>query len=274
MFHLTIDLELYDPIKNWNQKMKEKFILEQEEILKKIFSLLNKNKIKISCFVTNEFVIDFYDFFHKYVINNHEVGCHTANHFFYRRDRYSEFIESIEKNKVFLEKETGLICQGFRAAGGLIPIDLIKIINKLNFKYDSSLIPGILPGRLNYSKGLKKPYFPDFDNIFIPSSKNKEIIEFPLLVSRTINLSMNGVFFSYYNKIIDLKKFDNQYCTVYLHPCDFQHFRFTDKPYIWDRLKNSKSNWDFLFEYLRNGRNLDNNLYALYEKISGEIINP
>jgi peptidoglycan/xylan/chitin deacetylase (PgdA/CDA1 family) len=274
MFHLTLDLELYDPIKDLNNKMKEKFILEQEAILKKIFSLLNKNKVRISCFVTNEFVDDFYDFFHKYVIKNHEVGCHTANHFFYRPGKHAELIDSIKKNKAFLERETGLICQGFRAAGGVIPINLIKILKELNFKYDSSLIPGFVPGRLNYSKGIKKPYFPDFDNIFVSSSENNEIIEFPLLVSKIINLSMNGVFFSYFNKIVDLKKYDNKYGVVYLHPYDFKYFHLTDKSYMWDKMKNTKFNWDFLFDYICIGKNLDKRLCKLYEKISEESITP
>jgi len=291
MFRLTFDLELYDPVKNLDEKTKEEFISKQEIILKKIFSLLNENHVKISCFVTNEFVDNFYDFFHKFVVENHEVGCHTANHFFYTEDSLQGFIHNIEENKKHLENETGLKCQGFRSPGGIVPKNLINILKKFEFKYDSSIVPGITPGRVNYSKCPQEPYFPDFNNIFIAGKENNKVLEFPLIVSKMLRVSMNGFFFSYYNKFIDLKKYEwdftilknpvfltnstmylhpkykEDYGTTYLHPYDFKKYRFFDKSYIWDKIKLTDSNWRFLNIYVNTQRSTDNRLITFYKNI-------
>lgn len=267
MFHLTFDLELYDPVKNLNEKTKEKFISEQEIILKKIFSLLNKNNVRVSCFVTNEFVDNFYDFFHKFVVENHEVGCHTANHFFYTEDNLQGFVHNIEENKKYLERETGLTCQGFRSPGGIVPKNLINILKKFEFKYDSSIVPGIMPMRFNHSKSPQEPYFPDFNDIFITGKKNNKILEFPLIVSKILRVSINGFFFSYYNKFINFNRYDEDYGIVYLHPYDFKKFNFFDKSYIWDKIKLTKSNWHFLNIYTHLNKNTDNRLSSLYSNI-------
>ena len=163
MFNISIDLELYDPIKNLDKKTKVKFITEQEKVLKEVFSLFNENNVKISCFVTNEFVDNFFDFFHKYIVEKHEVGCHTSNHIFYNGNNIEVFAKDIKKNKTFLEKETGLKCQGFRAPGGVVPKNLASVLKKIYLKYDSSVIPGFVPGRFNQSSSPRTPYFPDFD---------------------------------------------------------------------------------------------------------------
>lgn len=268
MFHLTLDLELHDPIKELNKKRKDKFILEQDVLLKEIFSRLNGNNLSITCFVTNEFVENFYDFFHKYILKSHEVGCHTTNHLFYTSENLAEFVDSIEKNKAYLEKETGLTCQGFRAPGGIVPISLIEILKKLGFKYDSSIVPGRMPGRFNYSRAPKNPYFPDFDNIFLLNKNNKKIIEFPLLTSKILKLSMNGVFFGYYNNFIDINKYEKKYAAVYLHPCDFKKFNIFEKAYFWDKIKNTKSYWRFLDIFVQTNKNKDTRLCKLYNTLT------
>jgi len=260
MLILTFDLELHDPIKKLSKNEKEKFIFEQEEILIKIFSFLNNNNLHITCFVTNEFVKNYYDFFHKYVVGNHEVACHTSDHLLYNGHNLEKFNFNIKDNKQFLEKEIGLGCNGFRAPGGLVPKNLIFLLKKYSFKYDSSIIPGIMPGRYYHIRGKKEPYYPDFENIFIPSKSNKEILEFPLLTSKIIKLSMNGIFFFYYSRFINLNKYDRKYGTIYLHPCDFKKFYFFDKTYFWDKIKNVEPYWHFLKNYTYENKNNDRRL--------------
>lgn len=257
MLYLTLDLELHDPIKTLNERKKEKFIFEQEIILKKIFSLLNENNLKISCFITNDFVKNFYDFFHKYVVEKHEIGCHTSDHLFYNGCNIYEFIQNIKNNKMYLEKEIGLKCKGFRAPGGIVPNNLISILKRFDFKYDSSIIPGIMPGRFNYSNAPKEPYFPDFENIFISNTHNKDIIEFPLLTSKILKISMNGTFFSYYHKFIDLKRYEKIYGVLYFHSSDFKKFNLFEKSFIWDKVRNVKSYWEFINLYTHLNKNTD-----------------
>ncbi|MDG6219446.1 MAG: polysaccharide deacetylase family protein [Candidatus Thermoplasmatota archaeon] len=263
MFIITFDLELYDPMKSYSDNVFEKYIKDQETILKNIFSLFYKNKIRISCFVTNEFVKYYYDFFHKYIVSNHEISCHTANHLFFNGTNLEEYVDNIRENKRLLERESGKKCLGFRSPGGQIPNNLISILKKLNIKYDSSVIPGILPGRFNNSKAPKEPYFPNYNNIFVPDSTNTEVIEFPLLTSRTLRISMNGFFFSYYSKFIDLDEYKNNFGVIYLHPSDFKRFKLFEKTFIWDKIKLTKNNWNFLSKYVNTIKKTDLRLINL-----------
>ena len=271
MFHLTFDLELHDPIKKLDIIPKEQFFIEQEITLKKIFSFINKNDIKISCFVTNDFVKEYYDFFHYYIVNHHEIGAHTADHLFYNGTNKVDFIKSIKKNKTLLEKETGCKCQGFRAPGGVVPKDIISILKKLNFKYDTSLLPGIMIGRYNYSHRRKHPYFPSYNNIFISDRKNKEIIEFPLLTSKYLNMSMNGIFFSFYNIFINRYYHDKLCSVLYLHPSDFKKIGLFEKSFFWDKIKWTKRYWSFLKDYVTINKNRDVSLFATYLDLISNI---
>ena len=92
--------------------------------------------------------------------------------------------------------------------------------------------------------------FPDFDNIFTSSGENGKIIEFPLLTSKFTKISMNGVLFSIYNKFIDLDEYENNFGVVYLHPSDFKKFSFFEKAFMWDKMKLTRNNWDFLSDYV------------------------
>jgi hypothetical protein len=264
LLHLTFDLELYDPIKKLDAKTKEKYFLEQEKILKEIFSKINNNNIKISCFVTNEFVDVYNDFFHRHLVKYHEIGCHTANHLFYDNNDLSKFIKNIKKNKKRLERESVLKCIGFRAPGGFVPKNLIEILKRNDFKYDSSIVPGIMIGRYNHLGCPKHPYYPSFDNIFRSNDSNKEIIEFPLLTSKFLNLSMNGIFFSIYGRFIKLTEYENSYAAIYFHPSDFKKFKFFEKSFIWDKIKFTKIYWKFLNEYIKIYANLDTRLKVCY----------
>jgi len=273
MLYLTLDLEFHDAIKGVNKKEKEMYIFEQDIILKKIFSLLNENNIRISCFVTDEFVKNFYDFFHKYVVKRHEVCCHTSSHLFYRGNNIDDFIKEMRMNKNYLERETGLKCKGFRAPSGVVPNNLISILKKLSFKYDSSIVPGFMPGRFNHSKAPKEPYFPDPFNILIPNkNKNNEIIEFPTLTSKFLKLSMSGIFLSYYNNFIDYKKFESIYGLMYLHAVDFKKFHIFEKSYFWDKLKNTKVYWKFLEFFVQKNKNKDITLCELYQAKIDQLI--
>jgi hypothetical protein len=268
MLHLTFDLEIYDAIKNWDEIRKKQFFEKQEEILIKIFKYINESNIKITCFITNEFIDYHNDFFHKYIVSNHETACHTADHLFYNGTNLEEFVNNICKNKSVLEKETGKKCLGFRAPSGQVPNTLISILKKLSFKYDSSVIPGILPGRFNNSNAPKKPYFPNYNNIFVPDSTNTDIIEFPLLTSKILKISMNGILFSFYYPFVKVHYFTQPSCVLYLHPSDFLKFNIIDRTFFWDKTKFTKFYWAFIQQYINHYHGKDLRLITLYKKIN------
>jgi peptidoglycan/xylan/chitin deacetylase (PgdA/CDA1 family) len=266
MLFLTFDLEIHDPIKNLDSKKQEKYFSEEESILKKIFSKINNHNIKISCFVTNDFIDIYNDFFHKYIVKYHEIGSHTATHIFYKKNNINEFVKNIKNNKLKLERELGKKCFGFRAPGGIVPKNLVSILKKNDFKYDSSIIPGIIFGRFNFSNCPKEPYYPKYDNIYIPTNKNSGILEFPLLTSKHLKISMNGIFLSFYSRLINIKKFENNYGNIFVHSSDFKKFKLFDKTFFWDKIKLTRSYWIFLDKYIKNYKNSDVSIISSINK--------
>ena len=196
MYHFTIDLEIYDPIKN-DKKHFDQYLDDTNKIIEYIFDKLNKNKIKITCFVTNEFVENFYEKCEKKIFSFHEISSHTSTHYFYDRKNEKQFFESIKINKSYLERVTGKTCYGFRAPGGVIPKDFLLYLMKLDFKYDSSVIPRMIPGRQYKFFSPKYPYYPDKYNIFKKGDNQKKIFEFPLSVLPVFRISTNGFFYPY-----------------------------------------------------------------------------
>lgn len=236
MYHFTIDLEVYDPIKNDKDNF-DQYIEDATKIIDYIFDKLNKKKIKITCFVTNEFVNNFYEKFEKKIYPYHEISCHTTTHYFYNGKNERKFFESIKKNKLYLEKITGKKCYGLRCPGGIFPKNLLLYLIKLNFKYDSSVIPGIVPGRHYNFLSPKHPYYPDKNNMYKIGRNQRKIIEFPLSVLPFFRISTNGLFYPYF-----FTPFKNYYynkeTTTFVHLREF--FDIPGKNFIWDRLKYKK----------------------------------
>lgn len=266
MIHLTLDLEFYDPIKSIEPKLKEKFIQEQKKVLKRVFKTINRNQIKITCFVTNEFVETFGDLFQEYVVEFHEVACHTEKHGFYNKKNIRNFADSIKNNKRYLEKLIGRECIGFRSPGGIVPRNLPEILQNNGFLYDSSIIPGIVPGRIVNLRSPRVPYSPQKKDIFKVSKTSTKFMEFPLLTSKVLKLSMSGFFCSYYSNFIKFNNNKDRYATLYLHPYDFVDLRKYAQSYLWDRIKITDNNWKLLSRYAKHRKSQDCRLSTLYEK--------
>jgi len=256
MYHYTMDLEIYDPIKNDKIHFNQ-YLDNTKKAIDYIFNKLNQNKIKITCFVTNEFVENFYDNFIKKIAQYHEISCHTAYHDFYNGTNEKQFFESIRKNKSYLEKVTGRGCYGFRAPGGVVPKNLVSYLLKLNFKYDSSVIPGLIPGRLSKFFSPKSSYFPNKNNIFKIGENQSELIEFPLAVFPFFNFNVNGFFYPYL--FIPFKSFFyNKEITTYIHLNDF--IDITGKKFFWDYFKLKKFNLTFFDEFIEKYKDSDMSL--------------
>ena len=231
--YLTMDLEIYDTIKK-DKKNWDNYIENSTKMAEHIFEKLNKNNIKITCFVTDDFVVNYYDLFHKKIVNHHEISCHTHNHFYFNGKNKQNFFKSIASNKEFLEKEIGYKCLGFRSPGAFVPNDLVKFLIRNDFRYDSSVLPGIIPTRHFKISAPKDIYHPSDNNIFKIDDKQKLLVEIPLSVSPKLRISQNGFFFPY---VFNLEKAfnSNQRNIISIHISDFLYPRF--KSYIWDYLK-------------------------------------
>lgn len=140
-------------------------IMEHTETIESLLSLLKKENVKLSVFVVGEVLKKFpkiVDLFEKFGVEFH---CHSYSHSAKRPD--SE--EEISKCKFEFEKKFGKSPIGYRAPQGKISKEGIKCLEKLGFKFDSSIFPSYYPNPFKYL----------FKNRDIFKYKNADIIEIP-----------------------------------------------------------------------------------------------
>lgn len=174
MIALTIDSEQWNCPLLEGEKAEENntndFSRKGNEIL---LDLLRKHNIKATFFITGFFAENEPQQVKKIASLGHEIACHGYNHH-YRGNKNFDLEEDIKKAKKILEVIVGKKVIGFRAPQLQYSEDLLKILNRLGFKYDSSLHPTYLPGCYN---NLDKPL-----RIFKPLN-DSGILEIPLTVS-------------------------------------------------------------------------------------------
>ncbi|MBI2045143.1 polysaccharide deacetylase family protein [Candidatus Pacearchaeota archaeon] len=146
----------------------------------KLLKILDNNKVMATFFVTGFFAEKEGEQIRK-IAKKHEIACHGYNHF-YRGNENLNLLNDISKAKKILEKtiKRGII--GFRAPQVQFSKELIKILEKLNFKYDSSIHSAWLPGFYNHRDKPLKPF------------KIGKILEIPASASSKLRLPFSWIF--------------------------------------------------------------------------------
>ncbi len=184
MIYLTIDCEQWNAPLLRGKDVKENnntdYSKKGNEVLLEVFS---KSKIQSTFFVTGFFaeqepnqIIEIKDL-------GHEIACHGYDHFF-RGNKNLNLNEDITKAKKILEKVIKSKVIGFRSPQLQFSNKLIDILEKNNFRYDSSLHPCFFPFYMDNSKFPLKPYY---------TGKNKKILELPLAVNPIIRLPISFI---------------------------------------------------------------------------------
>ena len=158
---------------------KDEFI---EKGIPKILEILDNHRIKSNFFLVGRNILN-YKVLHKKIAENHEVGNHSYSH--------PHNLASLDENTIRLElkkthdlikKTLGVEPLGFRAPTYGLNSDTLKILDKLNYTYDSSYIPAYYPG------------ITPFGNLFQKRSPHKigKIMEIPVSVHPIIPFYLNG----------------------------------------------------------------------------------
>lgn len=149
----------------------------------KLLGLFKKLGIKATFFVNGNVFRKFPQIIMRLLEENHEIALHGP-HFslkggpilyrkFYAKKRLAKDVQDFA-NLV------GHTPEGFRSAFFIIDIETLKTLGNLKFKYDSSVIPSIRPGRYNLIKAPRCPYHPSSDD---PSRVgNLRLLEIPVSV--------------------------------------------------------------------------------------------
>jgi len=224
---LSFDLEEFDlPLEyDINISQDEQFAFTLKG-LKKILTLLKKNKIQSTFFTTASFASK-YPKLLKQLSKEHEIASHNLNH---QTKIYNH--KEVKKSKQIIEKIINKKIKGFRFPRLQKPD--YKSLKELEFKYDSSISPTYLPGRYNNYFESKK--------ITIRNG----IYEIPISTMLLTHLPLSWLFIRFftinYAKIITKYSIKKQkFANLFFHPWEFNNLNKLKIPFYIKRNSGDKA---------------------------------
>jgi len=153
-------------------------IFTETSKIKNLFDFLQEEGIKTSIFVVTEILNKFPEIIKLLQNYKVEFHCHSHTHNSNFPDSEEEIINCIKSYKKYFNKEP----IGYRAPQGKISNKGFKILEKYNFKFDSSIFPSYYPNPLKYF----------FKNKNIHKINDLNLIEIPVSVIPPFNLIINS----------------------------------------------------------------------------------
>lgn len=143
----------------------------------RILRILNKHKIKATLFTTCDCIEKYPKVFQKLKKEGHEISLHGYKHTRFDNLSLSEKQKQINKSVICFKKYLNLKPKGFRAPQHSIDFSTLRILEKNNFYYDSSIMPWNLYHLLFFWKIYINP-----SHHFLPSHpfKWKGMLELPI----------------------------------------------------------------------------------------------
>jgi peptidoglycan/xylan/chitin deacetylase (PgdA/CDA1 family) len=189
---------------------------------KKILEILAKHKISATFFTTS-FFAERHPKQIKEISKKHEIASHGHSHT-YRISKELDIEKDIKKSKKVIEKIIGKKIIGFRAPQVQFSSKLIHVLEKLDFRYDSSIHSAWLPGFYNHRDKPLKPHLVG------------KIVEIPASASHTLRLPFNWIFMrnlplSYSVKIVNKLLKKRIIPVTYLHSWEFHNFKSKAVPF-------------------------------------------
>lgn len=194
-----------------------------------LLELFRKHGIKATFFVTGYFAEREPEHVRRMVDEGHEVAAHGYEHHY--RGRKFDVSKDVVRAKKTLEKITGMPVKGFRSPQAQYSLQLLKLLDKAGYEYDSSLHPAYLPGYYNYSK---KPL-----RIHKPLADLK-ITEIPVAVMPTLRLPIVWMFMRnlgvWYTQLgVDALEKRGINANLYFHSWEFVAMKSKNVPFYFTR---------------------------------------
>lgn len=184
-----------------------------EEGIPYLLHLLDELKIKATFFISGEVVSEYADIIRDIAEQGHEIASHGFKHNAdYAKMPKMEITEQISKSKKILEDEVGVTPTGFRAPQFRMNEAAYEVLHELNFKYDSSMVRGILPTRYNNLSIPSKPFMKN--NLLEIHISAMPYLRVPMGL-----LWINAMGFSMFRFLSERIKLANM-IVLYLHPFD------------------------------------------------------
>lgn len=247
----SIDFEAWFQIENLAQLRNDNSLFEKsllEEQLDFLLDFLSLNNIKATFFILSSVAQRFQRLIRKIVENGHEIASHGSSHRLNYEFSSKDLRSDIKQSKEILEDISQTEIIGYRAPCFSIEERLFKILNELNFKYDSSLNISSLNSK--YGK-LPENYIDKINPFYL---ENYNLIEYPLPVFQINNFyyPISGGGFGRLTprllwKILIKEFFKNyDYLILYLHPWEID----PNIPRIKTNIKKYFANYYGISKYL------------------------
>ena len=253
MIFLHVDV---DNLWVYEEEFGIRILPDKEYIYKKslpfLLQLLNKTNSKATFMVIGKDLKlkACRSFCKKAVSEGHEIANHTWSHPIYfaklsQKEKEKEIIKAhIEISKVCQQKPVG-----FRGPGYYEDREIISILKKLDYKYDSSVLPGFAQGLMSSyallkNKENKRKTFGKAGYLLSPEKKHfvkgvhfkEKLVELPISVLPFVRFPIHTTFAyyfgSFYRKLIlNYLKSGPNYMLYLFHAIDFMDLPKKNKNY-------------------------------------------
>jgi len=232
---LTFDVDgLWAQEQLWGSLAKTKIneLKREDHVLKKgvpeVLNILKRKKIKATFFIVGQNIENHPKEHLTIAKEDHEIASHTYSHpISLSKLTFSEKKEEIEKNEKIIKKYLGMKPVGFRAPTYSIDQEVVNILKRRKYIYDSSVVPTFIPGftKVQNLFAPKEPYFPSSNILRRGGNKFLEIpistyLMFPLMGTAVYNLGKT--YFSIISKLVSLQ---NKPLILNFHIRDFVKIR-------------------------------------------------
>lgn len=218
-----------------------------------LLELFKKHGIKATFFVTGYFAEREPEQVRRMIEEGHEVAAHGYEHHYRGRefDRYADVL----KAKKVLEKITGGKVLGFRSPQAQYSPELLQMVKKAGYVYDSSLHPAYLLGYYDHSK---KP---------LRIHKVHDLIEIPVAVMPTTRLPIVWMFMRnigvWYTQLgVDALERRGVNANLYFHSWEFVAMNSKNVPFYFTR-KTGPAFVKMLDEFIRINKKKGRAFYRL-----------
>lgn len=230
---LTVDVEeiyhdLWPPgeeniLKYYDYKLpKGTFFKPMRNILK----VFDKYKVQSTFFVLGEVAEAFPEIVEEIHDLGHEIASHGYMHTDFTKVPSDELEKMEKKNRDLLAKVTGEAPKGFRAPNFKINTEVLDLLERVGYVYDSSVAPSVrIPGWFGYYGAPFHPYRPSRQSL-VKQSQSRDFYEVPVAVFPYIRLPAGGGWFlrnlgvNYVETAIKFLLRKDMPVVLYVHPLD------------------------------------------------------
>lgn len=189
------------------------------EPLQRLLEIFEKHRVRSTFFVLGETA----EFSPEMVETIYDLGHEIASHSYLHRDltkiSSTELEKSEKENRHLLGKITGETPKGFRAPLFKINSEIISLLRKVGYLYDSSVIPSIrIPGWFGYYSAPISPY--------VLAGQRNKFFEVPTTVFPILRLPAGGGWFlrnfgvNYIKTAVRFLLRRKKPAVLYIHPLD------------------------------------------------------